>query len=251
MIMSDIKILNINTTGFDQINPVCQSSTIVDIGTQIDGLGLGPDSDSDSDTKPKTVSTKKAKHMPKRAKDKQTKLETESKSVNKELDSDSEDESEKSNVFKTRKALKTEKRNKELQNKSKKNAERAAADAASAADDFGKTMFPISSFNSFGTNDVFGLVDTPEINIRVTQRNGRKHITKIEGLSNDFFNDEKRLDKMLTELKTKISARACVKISDEGLKYIETSGNRVKIMEEVICEYTNCDSSSIKIHGMV
>ena len=249
--MSDIKIININTTGFDQINPVCQSSTIVDIETQIDGLDLGSDSDSDSDTKLETVSTKKAKHIPKRAKDKQTKLLTESKSVNNESDSESDDDSEKKNTFKTRKALKTEKRNKELQNKSKKNAERAEAAAAASADDFGKSKFPISSFDSFGTNNAFGLVDIPEINIRVTQRNGRKHITKIEGLPNDLFDDEKRIDKMLTELKTKISARACVKISDEGQKYIETSGNRVKVMEEVICDYIKCDSSSIKIHGMV
>ena len=237
MIMSDTKS---NTMPeFEQFDSEHQSSN-VGIDNTMAELDLNAETNS-----------KKKKHMSKKAKEKQTKSKAESKSVfDSESDSESELDSEtkKKTITKTPKALKTEKRNKELKNKSKKKSDN---DDESDNDDFNKFQIHTSVFDNFkSSNDAFGFVETPDINIRVIQRNARKTITIIEDLPSKLFENDELLDTMLTELRTKISARACVKTTDDGKYIIETSGNRVKIMSEVICKYTKCDISSIKIHGV-
>jgi translation initiation factor 1 (eIF-1/SUI1) len=90
-----------------------------------------------------------------------------------------------------------------------------------------------------------------EINIRVSQRNGRKSITTIEDMPAELFNNTTRIEQFLSKLKTLIASRATIKSDDDGNKFIEFSGNKVDTVINWICDFAQCSASNIKIHGQV
>lgn len=98
-------------------------------------------------------------------------------------------------------------------------------------------------------NDNFFEDDYFIINLRVKQRNARKYITTIENIPHKYLDDKERLDQFLVKLRNKISSRATFK-EENGLKFIEVSGNKTDIMVRLLEEYLNCSSDSIKVHGV-
>ena len=107
-----------------------------------------------------------------------------------------------------------------------------------------KKSVEIEEFNNdddFFNNDYF------VVNIRVKQRNSRKHTTTIEDIPDKFLLKDK-LDIFLVKLRNAISSRATYK-EDKNGKYIEVSGNKTDIMLNLLSEYLNCSKDMIKVHG--
>ena len=107
----------------------------------------------------------------------------------------------------------------------------------------------MDNFNLDMTNDNFFDNDYFTINLRVKQRNSRKYITTIENIPHKFLDDKEKLDLFLVKLRNKISSRATFK-DENGLKFIEVSGNKTEIMVKLLEEYLNCTTDCIKVHGV-
>jgi translation initiation factor 1 (eIF-1/SUI1) len=104
-------------------------------------------------------------------------------------------------------------------------------------------------FNLNTSNDNFFDNDYFIINLRVKQRNARKYITTIENIPHKYLDDKEKLDQFLIKLRNKISSRATFK-EENGLKFIEVSGNKTDIMVGLLEEYLNCTTDCIKVHGV-
>ena len=107
----------------------------------------------------------------------------------------------------------------------------------------------MDNFNLDMTNDNFFDNDYFTINLRVKQRNSRKYITTIENIPHKYLDDKEKLDLFLVKLRNKISSRATFK-DENGLKFIEVSGNKTEIMVKLLEEYLNCTTDCIKVHGV-
>lgn len=87
-----------------------------------------------------------------------------------------------------------------------------------------------------------------KINIYITKRNSRKHITTIENIPPNKFNDREKVDRFMSKFKTIIASRATLKNKDDN-PIIEFSGDCVERIIPLLCEFTSCDKSDIVIHG--
>lgn len=88
-----------------------------------------------------------------------------------------------------------------------------------------------------------------KINIRIEQRNSRKHTTSIEDIPEDFFNNKDLTKLLLQELKKKLTSYAVVKTSN-GQRYIEVAGNRHDKIREALKKYIDIKDENILIHGV-
>ena len=71
-----------------------------------------------------------------------------------------------------------------------------------------------------------------KINIRIEQRNSRKHTTSIEDIPEDFFDNKDLTKLLLQELRKKLTSYAVVKKAN-GQRYIEVAGNSHSKIREV------------------
>jgi translation initiation factor 1 (eIF-1/SUI1) len=93
--------------------------------------------------------------------------------------------------------------------------------------------------------------DFVRVHIRNVQRNSRKSVTIIEGISKELFSDKPKLARLINRLQIAIATRATHKIDEaSGQNIIETSGNNVKIMGKIICEEIQCKPGDISYHGV-
>jgi hypothetical protein len=105
----------------------------------------------------------------------------------------------------------------------------------------------------FNRNDLNSISNIPEIiriNIRVFQRNSRKLTTTIENIPKQYFDNQNNVINFLKNIRNAISTRATLKITENGDKIIEVSGNNIDIMIPIICKFVNCEKSDISIYGI-
>ena len=105
----------------------------------------------------------------------------------------------------------------------------------------------------FNRNDLNSISNIPEIiriNIRVFQRNSRKLTTTIENIPKQCFDNQNNVINFLKNIRNAISTRATLKITENGDKIIEVSGNNIDIMIPIICKFVNCEKSDISIYGI-
>ena len=88
-----------------------------------------------------------------------------------------------------------------------------------------------------------------KINIRIEQRNARKHTTSIEDIPEDFFDNKDLTKLLLQELKKKLTSYAVVKTANNQ-RYIEVAGNRHDKIKEVLKKYIDIKDENILIHGV-
>lgn len=88
-----------------------------------------------------------------------------------------------------------------------------------------------------------------KINIRIEQRNSRKHTTSIEDIPEDFFDNKDLTKLLLQELKKKLTCYAVVKTAN-GQRYIEVAGNRHDKIKEALKKYIDIKDDNILIHGV-
>jgi translation initiation factor 1 (eIF-1/SUI1) len=93
--------------------------------------------------------------------------------------------------------------------------------------------------------------DAIQINIRISQRNGRKSITTIEDIPQKIFANSVKVDNYVKKLASLLATRSTIKTNTQGNKYIEYSGSNVQKVIKWICEFVGCDESNIKVHGQV
>jgi translation initiation factor 1 (eIF-1/SUI1) len=110
-----------------------------------------------------------------------------------------------------------------------------------------ETLKKSVEIEEFNNNDDFFNNDYFVVNIRVKQRNSRKHTTTIEDVPDKYLLKDK-LDIFLVKLRNAISSRATYK-EDKNGKYIEVSGNKTDIMVDLLSEYLNCSKDMIKVYG--
>jgi len=87
-----------------------------------------------------------------------------------------------------------------------------------------------------------------DINIRVTNRNGRKAITSVEGAPLKFVKSN-QFDQFMKHLKSALASRATLQGTDDN-PIIEVSGKNVDKIKELLIKYINCREDQIKIHGI-
>lgn len=88
-----------------------------------------------------------------------------------------------------------------------------------------------------------------KINIRIEQRNARKHTTSIEDIPEDFFDNRDLTKLLLQELKKKLTSYAVVKTAN-CRRYIEVAGNRHDKIKEALKKYIDIKDENILIHGV-
>jgi translation initiation factor 1 (eIF-1/SUI1) len=88
-----------------------------------------------------------------------------------------------------------------------------------------------------------------KINIRIEQRNARKHTTSIEDIPEDFFDNKDLTKLLLQELKKKLTSYAVVKTANNQ-RYIEVAGNRHDKIKEALKKYIDIKDENILIHGV-
>ena len=88
-----------------------------------------------------------------------------------------------------------------------------------------------------------------KINIRIEQRNSRKHTTSIEDIPEDFFDNKDLTKLLLQELRKKLTSYAVVKKAN-GQRYIEVAGNSHSKIREVLKKYIDIKDENILIHGV-
>lgn len=88
-----------------------------------------------------------------------------------------------------------------------------------------------------------------KINIRIEQRNSRKHTTSIEDIPEDFFDNKDLTKLLLQELKKKLTSYAVVKTANDQ-RYIEVAGNRYDKIKEALKKYIDIRDENILIHGV-
>jgi translation initiation factor 1 (eIF-1/SUI1) len=88
-----------------------------------------------------------------------------------------------------------------------------------------------------------------KINIRIEQRNSRKHTTSIEDIPEDFFDNKDLTKLLLQELRKKLTSYAVVKKAN-GQRYIEVAGNCHGKIREVLKKYIDIKDENILIHGV-
>jgi len=86
------------------------------------------------------------------------------------------------------------------------------------------------------------------VNLRVKQRNARKYITTIENIPLKYLSNTDKLNNFLIKLRNAISSRATFK-KEKDEQFIEVSGNKTDIMVKLLCEFLDCSSDMIKVHG--
>jgi translation initiation factor 1 (eIF-1/SUI1) len=139
-------------------------------------------------------------------------------------------------LTKTRKALKTAQKIKEANQKKKGNSD----DTLDVT-----TSFALDSFQnqqSMMSESFFN-----KIHIRIRARNSRKAITTIEGIEASFFSDKEKVSKLLKALSC--GTRATLKKDEEGNNIIETSGKKIELMAKALCEHVGCTNAQIHING--
>lgn len=90
------------------------------------------------------------------------------------------------------------------------------------------------------------------IDIRVTQRNGKKMITTISGFSDDhpqLQDNNITMKDFVTILKKKFSCNGSIQKDDEGQQFIQLSGNQVSGLKEYLVSKGLCDEDMIRVHG--
>ena len=85
------------------------------------------------------------------------------------------------------------------------------------------------------------------VNLRIKQRNTRKYTTTIENIPEKYLSKD-NLNAFLIKLRNAISTRATFK-EEKNIKFIEVSGNKTDIIIKLLCEYLNCSTESIRVHG--
>jgi translation initiation factor 1 (eIF-1/SUI1) len=88
-----------------------------------------------------------------------------------------------------------------------------------------------------------------KINIRIEQRNSRKHTTSIEDIPEDFFDNKDLTKLLLQELRKKLTSYAVVKKANSQ-RYIEVAGNCHGKIREVLKKYIDIKDENILIHGV-
>jgi len=131
--------------------------------------------------------------------------------------------------IKSRKALKTENKLKQL--KQEKNGNNLEEN-----DNLDENLFDTNIFY--------------KINIRIAKRNSRKHITTIENIPINKFNNEEKTEKFLVKLRNAISSRATLK-NKTTEPIIEVSGNKIDNMIPIICDFCQCKIADVIIHGAI
>jgi len=106
-----------------------------------------------------------------------------------------------------------------------------------------------NEFDNFNNFNQFNDADFVKINIHVYQRTSRKHITIIENISVDKFENSELINNFLITLKNTISARATIKKKDNQ-SIIEVSGNKVNLIIPLICKFMSCTIDDIVVHGV-
>jgi len=84
---------------------------------------------------------------------------------------------------------------------------------------------------------------TTYIDIRNVQRNGRKSITTIEGLSNEMD-----LKQLLSTWKKQFSCNGSIQKMENNQLVIQLSGNKSAEIKQYLVEHRICDSKWIRIH---
>ena len=85
-----------------------------------------------------------------------------------------------------------------------------------------------------------------KINIRIKQRNGKKHWTFIENLEEITDFD---FTKTTKELKKKLCCNASIKLSKNDEKYIQLQGDQREPATNYLVETLDIDLDKIVIHG--
>ncbi len=88
-----------------------------------------------------------------------------------------------------------------------------------------------------------------KINIRIEQRNSRKHTTSIEDIPEDLFDNKDLTKLLLQELRKKLTSYAVIKKAN-GQRYIEVAGNCHGKIREVLKKYIDIKDENILIHGV-
>jgi translation initiation factor 1 (eIF-1/SUI1) len=78
----------------------------------------------------------------------------------------------------------------------------------------------------------------------------RKYIIKIENIPNKFLSNNKLINNMLIHLRNDIASRATLKISKEGYKFIELSGNKIDLVIKRIKNDFGCSNNNIIVYGI-
>jgi len=111
----------------------------------------------------------------------------------------------------------------------------------------------MSDLENFKVKDPFAdtggdSIDNPKqgtnIHIRIQQRNGRKTLTTIQGLPNNF--DPKRI---LKTLKKELSTNGVIVKDEELGEVIQLQGDQRVKTSDFIIEELGIDKKIIKIHG--
>ncbi len=169
--------------------------------------------------------------------------------MNKYSDSESDDESNNVEELSPNSIIKSKNNKHILTPKAIKNANKIKQNKSSSSNQNDKNdkddLFEQIDFNDFNK---FNEEDFVKINIHVFQRQARKHITIIENIPNDRFTNNDLINNFLVKLKNKISARATIKKQDDHY-IIEVSGDKVNLIVPLVCEFMNCTSDDIVIHG--
>jgi translation initiation factor SUI1 len=85
------------------------------------------------------------------------------------------------------------------------------------------------------------------VHIRVQQRNGRKHITTVEGLP--AYVDEAKLTKLRKIFQTKFAC-SCVMVSNETLgAIIQLQGDHRHALQSFLMDEKLVPADFIRIHG--
>jgi translation initiation factor 1 (eIF-1/SUI1) len=125
---------------------------------------------------------------------------------------------------------------------------KAKAKAKAKAKSRSKSRTPKSDHEvSFYSSEI--LSHDYKINIRIEQRNSRKHTTSIEDIPEDFFDNKDLTKLLLQELRKKLTSYAVVKKAN-GQRYIEVAGNSHSKIREVLKKYIDIKDENILIHGV-
>lgn len=88
-----------------------------------------------------------------------------------------------------------------------------------------------------------------EIHIFI-KKNGKKHITFIEGMYLLDDNEIKDFHEfVLKKMKKKFSCNGAIKTNDENKKYMQLSGDQRECIRDFLLENFHIEKESIKIHG--
>lgn len=137
-----------------------------------------------------------------------------------------------SNYIKTRKALKTALKLKQIQQSQQSQ----------------QTQQKLQNYNLCERYETFDAPKFFRINMHIVNRNSRKHITTIEGIPAFKFMDNEKTEKFLLKLRNAISARATLKNKLTN-PIIEYSGDNVVKVIPLICDFCSCDETDIVVHG--